>query len=188
MLALLETPLTEEGLILGEIKGKKRLNEMGFHFPVRAFNTEQIRQLAESYHFTDTPDLIGGLGGMLSGAVDGYIKGYIDLVFEIRGRYYLADYKSNWLGPNNGAYHQKALSLAMVSHHYSLQYVLYTLALHRYLRLRIPEYDYERHFGGVFYLFLRGMHPANDPGMGILKQRPSADFIEALDRMVEDGV
>ncbi|MET0010752.1 MAG: hypothetical protein ABW109_23095, partial [Candidatus Thiodiazotropha sp. 6PLUC4] len=116
--------------------------------------------------------------------VDGFIKGYIDLVFEVQGRYYLADYKSNWLGADYPAYHKQALAQAMVGHHYSLQYVLYTLALHRYLRLRIPDYSYDRHFGGVFYLFLRGMHPDGDHQLGILQERPPAEFIEALDNLI----
>ncbi|MEW8349035.1 MAG: hypothetical protein AB2687_21405, partial [Candidatus Thiodiazotropha taylori] len=63
-------------------------------------------------------------------------------------------------------------------------YVLYTLALHRYLRLRIPDYDYEKQFGGVFYLFLRGMRPQGEPGMGIVQERPPVEFINAMDEMI----
>ncbi|MEW8271761.1 MAG: hypothetical protein AB2718_15910, partial [Candidatus Thiodiazotropha taylori] len=113
-----------------------------------------------------------------------YLKGYIDLVFESQGQYFLADYKSNWLGIDYPAYHQQALTEAMASHHYPLQYVLYTLALHRYLRLRIPDYDYEKQFGGVFYLFLRGMRPQGEPGMGIVQERPPVEFINAMDEMI----
>jgi exodeoxyribonuclease V beta subunit len=184
MLALLQTPLTAQGLKLGDVTTKQRLNEMAFHFPVKGFNAKQIRVLAERHSFTDMPGLVAGLGGINSTSVDGYIKGFIDLVFERQGRYYLADYKSNWLGADYAAYHENALCQAMASHHYPLQYVLYTLALHRYLRLRIPDYDYERHFGGVFYLFLRGMRPDSDQRLGILMQRPPADFIEALDDVI----
>jgi exodeoxyribonuclease V beta subunit len=68
----------------------------------------------------------------------------------------------------------------MASHHYGLQYHLYTVALHRYLRSRIPDYSYERHFGGVFYLFLRGVDP-RQPELGIFNARPSQDVVEGLD-------
>jgi exodeoxyribonuclease V beta subunit len=184
MLTLLETPLTSDGLVLGGVTSQQRLNEMAFHFPVHAFNPKQIGRLSEQYRFTDTRGLLDGLAGLNSISVDGYIKGYIDLIFEQRGRYYLADYKSNWLGKDCSAYHKQALYQAMGAHHYSLQYLLYTLALHRYLRLRIADYDYDRHFGGVFYLFLRGMAPDSVERLGIVEERPPAEFIQALDRSI----
>lgn len=81
------------------------------------------------------------------------LKGFIDLVFRHDGRYYLLDYKSNWLGEDREAYTQQAMIQAMRLHRYDLQYQLYSLALHRYLRHRIADYHYERHFGGVIYLF-----------------------------------
>lgn len=81
------------------------------------------------------------------------LKGFIDLVFRHNGRYYLLDYKSNWLGEDREAYTRQAMEQAMRAHRYDLQYQLYSLALHRYLRHRIADYDYERHFGGVIYLF-----------------------------------
>ncbi|RLW65765.1 MAG: exodeoxyribonuclease V subunit beta [gamma proteobacterium symbiont of Stewartia floridana] len=184
MQVLLTTPLNETGLHLGQIPASQRLNEMAFQFPVSAFNTRQISQLAERTRFSHAPGLIAGLGGLGRDSVDGYLKGYIDLVFEFQGQYFLADYKSNWLGIDYPAYHQQALTEAMASHHYPLQYVLYTLALHRYLRLRIPDYDYEKQFGGVFYLFLRGMRPQGEPGMGIVQERPPVEFINAMDEMI----
>jgi exodeoxyribonuclease V beta subunit len=110
----------------------------------------------------------------------GWLKGYIDLVFFHDGRYYLADWKSNRLGAQGAAYGQQALTAAMASHHYALQLHIYSLALHRYLRWRLPSYDFERHFGGVFYFFLRGIDPAR-PDLGIMQQRPTLETIEALD-------
>ena len=89
--------------------------------------------------------------------VQGMLKGFIDLVFEWQGRWYLLDYKSNHLGMSPVDYSRPALEQAMAEHRYDLQYQLYSLALHRLLALRLPGYDFEQHFGGVFYLFLRGM-------------------------------
>jgi exodeoxyribonuclease V beta subunit len=105
----------------------------------------------------------------------------------MEGRYYLADYKSNWLGNSLEDYHQAALEQAMVHHSYPLQYAIYTLALHRYLSLRLPDYDYECHFGGVYYLFLRGMQPQRGAGFGVVAERPSKEFVEALDRLMQEA-
>jgi exodeoxyribonuclease V beta subunit len=88
------------------------------------------------------------------------MRGFIDLVFEHGGRYYLADYKSNWLGPRRSEYGQTELARAMGREAYYLQYLVYCVALHRYLGSRVQGYSYESHFGGVRYLFLRGMQPA----------------------------
>lgn len=106
----------------------------------------------------------------------------IDLVFRHEGRYYLLDYKSNWLGEDSSAYTQQAMAAAMQAHRYDLQYQLYTLALHRYLRHRIADYDYDRHFGGVIYLFLRGVDKEH-PQQGIYTTRPNAGLIALMDEM-----
>ncbi|MBI5589028.1 MAG: exodeoxyribonuclease V subunit beta [Deltaproteobacteria bacterium] len=112
-------------------------------------------------------------------AVNGMLKGFIDLVFCYGERYYVLDYKSNYLGENQAAYAAKAMEKAMLEHRYDLQYVLYTLALHRLLKARLPGYDYDRHVGGAVYLFLRGV---NDRGQGIYLDKPPQALIEALDQ------
>lgn len=184
---ILQTPLNEQGLSLSMIGTEQRRNEMAFHFPVHALEPKAIKGIAQRYRFSATEGLLDGLDKLRSDVVDGFIKGYIDLVFEAEGRFYLADYKSNWLGNSHSDYHRQAMQAAMTSHHYGLQYLLYSLALHRYLRLRQPGYAYERHFGGVYYLFLRGMQPQTGCRFGVVAERPSQDFIEALDRLVKEG-
>jgi len=104
-------------------------------------------------------------------------------VFEWQGRWYLLDYKSNHLGMSPADYGRPALERAMVEHRYDLQYQLYSLALHRLLALRLPGYDFDRHFGGVFYLFLRGM-----PQGGIFHARPSRELVQGLDELFSKGV
>ena len=113
--------------------------------------------------------------------LNGMLKGYIDLVFEHQGRYFIADHKSNHLGPGDTHYHPEALREAVLHHRYELQYVLYTLALHRLLKTRLPGYDYDRHVGGVVYLFLRG-HAA--PGQGLHLDKPARALVEALDTLL----
>ena len=95
------------------------------------------------------------------------------------------DYKSNDLGPRDEDYTPERLLATMVQEHYLLQYLIYTLAVHRYLRLRLPDYDYEQHFGGVYYLFLRGMNPDSEKPSGIYFDRPSAALVEDLDRLID---
>ena len=112
--------------------------------------------------------------------ISGFLKGFIDLVFEHDGKYYIADYKSNYLGPTPEHYDIAHCKTAMYEHHYHLQYLIYTLALHRYLKLRIPDYDYDRHFGGVYYLFLRGMYADDDQQKGIYFHRPDAAVLQEL--------
>ncbi|PZW69982.1 DNA helicase/exodeoxyribonuclease V beta subunit [Pseudomonas sp. URMO17WK12:I1] len=109
--------------------------------------------------------------------LNGMFKGFIDLVFEHEGRYYVVDYKSNWLGADEQAYTAEAMNIAVASHRYDLQYVLYVLALHRHLRLRLTDYDYDTHMGGALYLFLRA------PAAGQYLARPQRALIERLDAL-----
>jgi len=115
------------------------------------------------------------------------MKGFIDLVFRHRGRYYLADYKSNFLGPGLAHYAPAALDACMDSHQYPLQALIYTLALHRFLGARMPDYRYDDHFGGVYYLFLRAMHPSHPSGTGIHAFRPDQALIASLDHCCRQG-
>jgi exodeoxyribonuclease V beta subunit len=108
------------------------------------------------------------------------LKGFIDLVVEHDGRYYVIDYKSNWLGPDDAAYTAAAMSAEILAKRYELQYVLYLLALHRLLKLRLPDYDYDSHMGGALYLFLRG---SQSPSRGLHAERPPRELIESLDRL-----
>ena len=85
------------------------------------------------------------------------MHGFIDLIFEYQGKYYLADYKSNHLGDSYQDYQPEKLKIDIERHHYDLQYLIYGLALHRYLTVTLEDYQPEQHFGGVFYLYLRGM-------------------------------
>jgi exodeoxyribonuclease V beta subunit len=116
--------------------------------------------------------------------VNGLLKGFIDLVFEHESRWYVADYKSNWLGHNAAAYTADAMRSSVLQSRYDLQYAIYTLALHRQLKARLPGYDYERHMGGVLYLYLRGV---DDDGHGVHHERLPFALIDALDRLFAKG-
>ena len=93
----------------------------------------------------------------------------------------MLDYKSNWLGNRLDDYRLAGISKAMRDHRYPLQYLLYLVALSRYLAGRLPGYDYDQHLGGAFYLFLRGIDPPAGMDRGVYFDRPSRACIEALD-------
>ena len=114
--------------------------------------------------------------------LNGMFKGFIDLTFEHEGRYYVADYKSNWLGVDDSAYTAQAMEQSILDNRYDLQYVLYLLALHRQLKARLADYDYDRHVGGALYLFLRGTRAASQ---GVYFARPPRELIEHLDRLFQ---
>jgi exodeoxyribonuclease V beta subunit len=114
--------------------------------------------------------------------LNGMLKGYIDLTLAFDGKYYVADYKSNHLGYQLEDYQLAALEQAMAEHDYHLQAILYTLALHRWLKQKLTDYDFEQHIGGAYYLFLRGMS-RQQPGSGIYFYRPPQALILALDKL-----
>jgi exodeoxyribonuclease V beta subunit len=120
--------------------------------------------------------------------LDGHwrLRGFIDLVFEVDGRYYVLDWKSNYLGNQADDYRPEVLAQIMQSEQYNLQASLYSLAMHRWLESRaaqhlIEPYDYERDFGGVFYLFVRGMGLGN-PLHGVYFHKPELQQLIALQR------
>lgn len=163
---------------LSHISNSDRLIEMEFWIPIeKPLNAAALDHCIKRYD-----PLSAQAASLVFSQVQGMLKGFIDLVFRWQGKYYIADYKSNWLGTDSQAYTQAAMEGAMVEHRYDFQYQLYTLALHRYLRHRLPDYDYEQHVGGVYYLFLRGMADFL-PGNGIYYTRPPVALIEQLDRL-----
>jgi exodeoxyribonuclease V beta subunit len=174
----LDTPLAR-GLRLRDVTAARRLIELEFHYPLRHVRAADLERAAAGLgeYQTDTPSLHFG-------TVNGIMRGFIDLVFEHEGRFYIADYKSNYLGARPEDYDAAALHAAVSNNRYDLQYLIYSVALHRYLGRRIPNYDYETHFGGVFYLFLRGMSPAQ-PDFGVYADRPAWQRIAALDALFD---
>lgn len=97
--------------------------------------------------------------------LQGFLTGFVDLLFQHENRWYVVDWKSNHLGNRRSDYHQEAMTQAMVEHHYILQYHFYVAAAHRFLGNRLPDWSYERDFGGVFYIFLRGAGASPPPTM-----------------------
>ncbi len=158
------------GFSLSEIPKRDRLSEVEFYLPVDRIEAATLRSVLGSDEW-ERLDFAPRRG---------WLMGYIDLVFRRDGRYYIVDWKSNRLGSRSSSYTQAACDGAMASHFYGLQLHLYTVALHRYLRSRLPGYDYNKHFGGAYYIFMRGVDPAQ-PGLAIASRRPDGAVIAALD-------
>ncbi|WP_432720788.1 exodeoxyribonuclease V subunit beta [Jeongeupia wiesaeckerbachi] len=174
--ALLDTPfnLPDAAPLRLAALGRYRL-EMEFWFALHDADTRKLDALLRTHTLAGASRPL-----LLPRLLNGMLKGFIDLVFEHEGRYYVADYKSNWLGGDEAAYSEAAMREAMLAHRYDVQYALYVFALHRLLKSRIPDYDYDVHVGGVLYLFLRG-HRAVTQGLHFT--RPPRALIDALERL-----
>ncbi len=166
---VLNTPLEPQqpDFTLSCISRDKRLNELEFYYPMAEITPNGLETEFGFEHLEFTP-------------VRGFMKGYIDMIFEYQGRYYIVDYKSNLLGTHQDDYEQSKLNAVMLREKYVLQYHIYVVTLHRYLSARLPGYCYKDHFGGVYYLFLRGMNPEAGANFGIYRDHPTADLINRL--------
>ncbi|MFW1677022.1 exodeoxyribonuclease V subunit beta [Pontibacter sp. JAM-7] len=177
----LACPLDGEQMRLGLLDDADRRVELEFMFPVEGVQSTELERVVRQHDSLSAQ----AAHGLEFEQVDGMLKGFIDLLFRYNGRYYVLDYKSNHLGNNLDCYAQHALEYAMLEHRYDLQYQLYSLALHRLLQTRLPHYDYNQHFGGVYYLFLRGVTPQG--GSGVFSCRPSLALLTALDHLFAGG-
>ncbi|WP_218758457.1 exodeoxyribonuclease V subunit beta [Vibrio parahaemolyticus] len=175
---VLATPLDGKSLLLNQKAPSQRLVEMEFLLPIEVLSAPALNRVIQRHD-----PLSAKAGDLGFQTVQGMLKGFIDLVFEHQGKYYVLDWKSNHLGDDVTSYHGEALKSAMADHRYDLQYQIYALALHRFLRSRLANYDYEQHFGGVYYLFLRGMDGQSDHG--IFAAKPTLDFLQEMDRLID---
>ncbi|CAB1061286.1 Exodeoxyribonuclease V beta chain (EC [Olavius sp. associated proteobacterium Delta 1] len=168
-------------LKLSSIRMRDRANEMEFYFPIKHLSP---RNLSKIFRLNPQAEKLKTFSGNLAKLefrpLRGFMKGYIDLVFQYEGRFYLVDWKSNYLGPILDDYDQEALFQTMQTDLYTLQYHLYALALHQYLRYQKPGYSYEENFGGVFYVFIRGVDHTRGPETGIFFDRPAPELIHRL--------
>ncbi|TEW51808.1 exodeoxyribonuclease V subunit beta [Psychromonas algicola] len=180
VMAILAHPLAEvdfPALSLSQLSEQQKKVEMQFFIPMQPIEAEPINRLISFYD-----PLSARAGSLQFNQVQGMLKGFIDLTFEFEGQYFIMDYKSNYLGDSLSDYSEQAMADAIVDHRYDFQYQLYTLALHRLLRSRLADYDYEQHIGGVFYTFLRGMQ--GETGAGVYFTKPKFELIDKLDKLL----
>ncbi len=179
---VIQSPLLQ-GVSLSSLEKDTYVAELQFYFSVKKLQSVRFNYLLKKYGISD--DLIE------FASFEGHIKGAIDLVFKANKQYFILDYKSNHLGDTPQDYQREALQNAIQSHRYDVQYVIYSLALHRFLKQRLNgHYQYQRDFGGVLYLFLRGLRGevsnadnkiADGSSCGVYFIRPPEALILQLD-------
>ncbi len=162
--------------------------ELEFFFPLRFITSGLLSQCLRKWSgHTDAVDLLQVCSSLGFRPVRGMLRGFMDMVFEHGEKFYLLDWKSNHLGNRLEDYSREKLGRTMEKNLYPLQYLLYTVALNRYLSLRVRDYDYEARFGGVLYVFLRGVNPENGGETGIFRDIPPAAMVQELTELLVEA-
>ena len=177
--------LDDSDFRLNQISYENIINELGFYFPVAKIQPSEISAILNSIPWVNRSKI--KLHSLEFNQIKGMMKGFVDLIFSYKNKYYIVDWKSNYLGPELKNYSNTSMKRAILEHYYILQYYIYTLALHRYLKQRIKDYDYEKYFGGVYYIFLRGLDKKCSGKYGIFRDRPEYRAIDALDNFFKKG-
>ena len=172
---------------------------MEFYLPLNKLQFNDLQQVLYQHLPVEWKAVRNAVTTLYFEKIEGYLKGYIDLIFEYQGKYYVVDYKSNTLND----YHQESLLTTMADSHYYLQYLLYSVALHRYLQKHLEGYSWETHFGGAYYLFIRGMSSSpsedkknvkkggggiNTNTSGVFFHKPSVELINAMDSLFGEAI
>lgn len=172
---VLQTPLNH-GFQLQQLVTGQYLSECPFYLALsdRVLAMQRVQQLFEEYGI-DMPELLEAKSAR-------YLNGSIDLVYFDGQRYHIADYKSNYLGAEQADYQQAQIAESMSLSSYWLQAALYLVALHRYLSVKLQDYDMQQHLGGASYLYLRGMN--GQAQQGYFYWKPEDEFILRLDAIL----
>ncbi|MFQ3190401.1 MAG: exodeoxyribonuclease V beta subunit [Paraglaciecola sp.] len=178
---VLETKLTDiadtSGFYLKDITKPDTLKEVEFYFPMNETSSSALSHALAEHREEKPSNVLLNLPNKEK--LQGMMHGFIDLICQWQGKYYVVDYKSTYLGDNLNDYTQHSMSKDIRDKGYDLQYLIYTLALHRFLKQRIPDYEPETHLGGVYYLYLRGMTQGSETG--VYANKVSATLIDKLD-------
>lgn len=158
---------------LAGVHKDKRLSEMEFDFPVDSFAPEDVNRLSSN----SVP-----LQVRYARELEGIMNGKIDMFFEHAGKYFILDWKSNFLGHRPSDYSVENIHVAMKEFNYHLQYLIYTIAARKFLRLRLPGFDYSSQFGGVIYLFVRGVR--KDREQGVFTSFPEEALLDRLEQLL----
>lgn len=170
----------DETFCLSDIPKNKTLKEVEFYFSVANVNAFKLSKMLTNHRGLTQGDNVR-LPSTKS--LQGMMHGFIDLIFEKNGKFYIADYKSTHLGENLTDYSTEAMAYDIEKRYYDLQYLIYCVALHRYLSERVTDYDPDVHFGGVYYLYLRGM--SKDARTGVYGKTISTKLLTDLNAIFQ---
>ncbi|WP_081180676.1 exodeoxyribonuclease V subunit beta [Colwellia sp. PAMC 21821] len=199
---VLHTPLNQDGMLsLSQLTPQATLRETEFYYPMRSASSSQLTQLLSEHR----NNYVGSNASNDSNTnintnskiarqhrvhlpsyqqLKGMMHGFIDLIFQADGKYYVCDYKSSHLGDEYSDYNDVAMRHNIEKNHYDLQYLIYALALHRHLKYALADYDPAQHFGGIYYLYLRGMSDqADHQGCGVYYRQITLAELEQLDNI-----
>jgi exodeoxyribonuclease V beta subunit len=183
MVNVLTAPIMGEGnpFTLSSLRPAERLHEMEFYAPLGLISADRLGKVFQSHSGKLIPEGFTGLIEDLGFKPHkGMMRGFIDMVFRADEKYYLVDWKSNFLGGTIEDYKRGRLDEVMERELYILQYHIYTVALHQFLGVRVKDYNYNDHFGGVFYLFLRGIDSLKGSDYGVFFDKPKIGLIHDL--------
>jgi len=166
-----------------DVPMSRTLREWRFTIPVGNCNVQAVADALADHGTRHAQAYAERLRRLEVERFRGYLDGIVDLAFEHEGRWWIVDWKSNHLGDRASDYHSAAVEESMQSSDYTLQYHLYMVALHRHLKARLPKYDPAAHWGGIAYVYLRGVTPEGTTGW--FRDMPSPALIEALDRALQ---
>lgn len=182
--------LGDDQCCLSKIEARSLATEVPFLLRLGGsaqFSTQKIAAAFESSTDSLLHDYAKRVRVMSVAGLQGFLAGFVDLVFEANGKWFVADYKTNFLGPSVSDYSTERLSAAMFEHDYLLQAGLYSVAVGRLLEQRLPSFNLQSDFGGVVYLFLRGFPADGPPETGVWHYRPEASFVKALSDALDGG-
>jgi exodeoxyribonuclease V beta subunit len=180
---VLTTPIMGRGSLftLSRLKPAERLHEVEFYAPLGLISADRLGKVFRSQSAKRISEEVAGIIESLDFTPHrGMLRGFIDMVFHLDERYYLVDWKSNFLGENIEDYRRERLDAIMERELYVLQYHIYAFALHQFLGGRVKDYNYHDHFGGVLYLFLRGIDPSRGSDYGVFFDKPEFKVIDNL--------
>ena len=192
---VLKTPLNQDNtLSLSQLTQQDTLRETEFYYPMRSASSSALTKLLTEHRNNLAVTNKGNKSDQTSQQhrvhlpsyqqLKGMMHGFIDLIFQSDGKYYVCDYKSSHLGDNYSDYNDVAMRKNIEKNHYDLQYLIYALALHRHLKYALADYDPEQHFGGIYYLYLRGMTDQNDhQGCGVYHRQITLEELAQLDNI-----
>lgn len=176
---IVKHPILPDDTSLNKLNEGELSKEIEFYFPIENINVDEVETIIRD-------ETISGSNADRK-TIRGFMKGFIDLTFKHDDKYYILDYKTNHLGDRYRNYDVERLKNAIISDNYDIQYHIYTVALHRLLKNKLENYDYKKDFGGVVYLFVRGLNN-EDKSQGVYFEKPDYSKISLLDKLFKSGV
>ncbi|QJC37499.1 exodeoxyribonuclease V subunit beta [Enterobacteriaceae endosymbiont of Donacia thalassina] len=175
---IIKTPIGNKKIILNKINNKNKKTEFKFYLSIKnLFSSIKYNYIINKYDLNSFK-----LPTLKFEMIEGFLSGIIDLIFLWEKKYYILDYKSNWLGNSYIDYRKKYIENDICLNRYDIQYQIYSLALHKYLKYRISNYSYDKYFGGVIYLYIRGINNKENKN-GIWETKPSFQLINELNKL-----